>query len=243
MKSFIATIIIGGLLLSLSSCDPRVSRTPPAPRVSNDTITTQHVPLADSSYIRGDYKVIARTGIPFKLLWKGEKSSGSTITDTIYSDKEITLLGYKKERGIQLYKKYKFTTKFEDFKVVPYKGPLAKPDFATDPKAKRYITAIKTGCKELGINYAGHYTLITIGCGSNCAFMAIVDRINGKILYSCIPFYISNGCEFQTDSRLFILNAAGLDDQKKYYDLLYIYGDAPKSYQIKDERLVPLKQN
>lgn len=108
---------------------------------------------------------------------------------------------------VQLFRKYNPQTTFEDYPAKIYKGPLADPDFSTDPDAKRFITRITKGCEE-GINFAGHYTLITWGCGSPCQSGVVVDRKTGAIYGG---YGTALGAEFKTDSRLLIRNVGAID--------------------------------
>jgi hypothetical protein len=61
-------------------------------------------------------------------------------------------------------------------------SPLVLPDFAgRDAWARRFRTRIREGLAE-GPNFAGHYSLIQIGCGTSCSFAYIVDHATGEIL-------------------------------------------------------------
>lgn len=88
-----------------------------------------------------------------------------------------------------------------------YKGPLAPPDFSTNPDAKRFITIIKEGCKE-GANFAGHYTIVTCGCGSPCQGGVAVDRKTGRIYDG---FSSDIGLAFQKNSTLLVVNSGAID--------------------------------
>lgn len=93
--------------------------------------------------------------------------------------------------------------KFENYSVSVYQGKLKKPNFKSNLKAKKFITRIKEACKN-GINFAGHYTLVTIGCGTACQFTILVDRKNGYIYNGLVTELGSN---FKKSSRLFIKNS------------------------------------
>jgi hypothetical protein len=84
-----------------------------------------------------------------------------------------------------------------------FKGKPAAPDFKTDPDAKRFVTLIQDGAKK-GPNFAGHYTLISWGCGTMCQSFIIIDSVNGKIYPS--PFTTETGVCYRLDSSLLILN-------------------------------------
>jgi len=105
------------------------------------------------------------------------------------------------------------------FRTSVYKGKLAPPDFKTDPGALIFRTQIKRQCKSENINFAGHFTVIEWGCGTECIDIAIVDRITGEIHYSDISYGTDEGfwgTEHKANSRLFIENSYNLMDHPGY---------------------------
>nr|WP_297785153.1 hypothetical protein [uncultured Allomuricauda sp.] len=110
---------------------------------------------------------------------------------------------------VKIYKKYNPDSSFEDYSVEVYEGELAEPDFSTNPDAENFVTRIKEGCAK-GINFAGHYTLVSWGCGSPCQTGVIVDRITGEIYDGPVT---SLGSEFKKDSKLLIKNIGALDTE------------------------------
>jgi hypothetical protein len=84
-----------------------------------------------------------------------------------------------------------------------YRGRLAPLDVNSHSDARTYRTAIDKGLKE-GINFAGKYTVVTMGCGTSCQTHYVVDRETGKVLDN---IQSSVGAKFSADSRLFIINA------------------------------------
>jgi hypothetical protein len=89
---------------------------------------------------------------------------------------------------------------FEQYKVKTiYKGKPAVSILRT-PDDREYRTRIRKGAKE-GPNFAGHYTIIMLGCGTQCASFLIVDAASGRVFshaqkeYTCEP-------TFKVDSRL-----------------------------------------
>lgn len=60
-----------------------------------------------------------------------------------------------------------------------YKGKPA-PAKPIGGRAGKYRTMIKLGAKE-GPNFAGHYTIVLWGCGSDCSGVAIVDAKTGQV--------------------------------------------------------------
>jgi hypothetical protein len=86
--------------------------------------------------------------------------------------------------------------RFEDYPASKiFQGEPATPLFATSEQRLyrtriREGTAFGIGAESDGnvlpgpVNFAGHYIIITFGCGSPCTLMAIVDALTGKIYNS-----------------------------------------------------------
>jgi hypothetical protein len=71
---------------------------------------------------------------------------------------------------------------FADF-LVAEAAPAApvQADLASHPDARRYRTLLRQSKRDS--NFAGHFTAITIGCGSSCALLALVDRKTGRVFF------------------------------------------------------------
>jgi hypothetical protein len=70
---------------------------------------------------------------------------------------------------------------FEAYSVSMYTGAFASPDFRNSPaEFWKFRTVIREGAAR-GINFAGHYALITIGCGTDCSTTMLVDVTSGII--------------------------------------------------------------
>lgn len=62
-----------------------------------------------------------------------------------------------------------------------YTGPLVMPDFkGRDKNYSNYRTRITKGMQK-GPNFAGHYTIIVIGCGLGCRFAFVGDVATGRV--------------------------------------------------------------
>jgi hypothetical protein len=80
------------------------------------------------------------------------------------------------------------------------------------PRARLYRTVISTeGRKEP--NFAGHYRVVTWGCGTDCHGFAIVDRMTGRVFTPPSIEYVQGmmgndepRIDFRPDSRLLVLN-------------------------------------
>lgn len=169
--------------------------------------------------------------------------------DTLFHDKTVTILGDRKYYT-KIYVRYYSKYKFSQFKVDSiYHGKLADADVSAI-KDNKYWESVKRctylnieewkeylvkQCRENGINFAGHYTVVSWGCGCQCQLMAIINRVDGKIYFPEIPenhldgYYGAHYCK---DSRMIISNAALLDDYKGYY--LKYYDCFPEIYEWND---------
>ena len=70
----------------------------------------------------------------------------------------------------------------------------------------QYRTVLREGAKE-GPNFAGHFTIVQWGCGTNCTQAAVVDANTGKIyqLPSVSQRRFAYWLHFRLDSRLLIM--------------------------------------
>ena len=123
------------------------------------------------------------------------------------------------------------TPQFEKYPVADvYRGQPAEVDFDSYPGSETFRTAILSGVSE-GVNFAGHYTVVTWGCGTSCQNSAIVDVETGNIVvYGIVSTY---GVLFQPDSRLLVVNPkinvpeALLGDMKEYPGEHFPLGSVP----------------
>lgn len=94
--------------------------------------------------------------------------------------------------------------RFEDFPVSEeFEGFPALPDFPSSPEMLEFATVINNGSKT-GPNFAGHYTIIEWGCGSNCQSGVVVNAEGGAIYNLPISSYCSR--KYKIDSNLLVLN-------------------------------------
>lgn len=112
--------------------------------------------------------------------------------------------------------------RFEDFPVTKeFQGKPARVDLASHPYARLFRTSLKQGAAA-GPNFAGHYALVTWGCGNECGELLVVDVRTGKVygvlqasgksvsgsaahLKTEILEY-SRGADFQLTSKLLIVD-------------------------------------
>lgn len=133
-----------------------------------------------------------------------KKMIKSTATAIVQEEKSMT--SQKKEIKTLRIKNPK---KFEHYKVKVYNGILSDPNFKNDPFGddKEYVQFITNAAKRLGINYNGHFTILTRSCGTQCVQLLLIDRINGRIFNDIKPNDGRDGFEFRKDSKLLIANS------------------------------------
>jgi hypothetical protein len=104
-----------------------------------------------------------------------------------------------------------FPPGFGDFQVQPFKGRLAKLQIVSE-KDKQYATRLRELSHQKP-NFAGHYTLVSWGCGASCVMAAAIDAETGKVTWlpftlCCWDVTISEPLEFRRDSRLLVAHGS-----------------------------------
>lgn len=84
-----------------------------------------------------------------------------------------------------------------------FAGKPAPVDLTSDANAPTFRTRLRRGASE-GPNFAGHYTIVSWGCGTDCQVTAVVDARNGRVTFA--PFTAFSGTAFRRESRLLIEN-------------------------------------
>ncbi len=102
--------------------------------------------------------------------------------------------------------------RFEDFPARIFKGKPARP-LLLSAQARSFRTRLREGAQK-GPNFAGHYTIVTWGCGSACQQLAVVDARTGRVYFSKTLSYATYGLDigseeaglkYRLDSKLLIL--------------------------------------
>ncbi|MBF8964535.1 hypothetical protein I0P70_14875 [Pontibacter sp. FD36] len=142
------------------------------------------------------------------------------------------------EENPELYQRYRLRMEAyqsdEAFRVQEtYQGRLAPLDEASHADARKYRSALQEGLKQ-GINFAGQYTVVTVGCGTTCQEHYVVDRQDGKVLDKVQS---STGAQFSPDSRIFIVNPP--DSSHNYVDCPYC---EPAAYVLEQGKFRKLPQ-
>jgi hypothetical protein len=136
------------------------------------------------------------------------------------------------------------TPRFEDYPADVYAGKPAPLNLRSHRMARTYRTSIREQLHEKGINFAGHYTIAVMGCGTGCSITAIVDARNGNAYFpreldgwnvepGVYEFADSEDVStFRTDSRLLkIIGAPRLGADERWGPGGIYY------YEWKDNRL------
>jgi hypothetical protein len=72
------------------------------------------------------------------------------------------------------------TPRFEDYKVAVSRGRITPLDLRSHTLARHYRTLLRQQQRDEGVNFAGRYTLASVGCGTGCSTTAIIDARTGK---------------------------------------------------------------
>lgn len=99
---------------------------------------------------------------------------------------------------------------------VPYgeifTGTPAPIDLTSFKGANTYRTKLTEGAKQ-GPNFAGHYTVVSFGCGTQCQDNWVIDATTGKI-HARFPSII--GQNYRLNSFLMIVNPPEQQLKKAY---------------------------
>ena len=110
--------------------------------------------------------------------------------------------------GAQAPSQQKPLPRFEDFHAEDvFKGPAAAVVTKGSKLANTYRTRLRDGAAK-GPNFAGHFTLVSWGCGASCQDWAVVDAKTGQVSEWMIR--TSVGAEFRADSRLILVDTPKL---------------------------------
>ena len=147
-------------------------------------------------------------------------------------------LAMRNEENADLYERYRITTeeyeKSGNYSVGNmYRGRLAPVDESSHTDARTFKTALRDGLAK-GVNFAGKYTVVTVGCGTACQQHFIVDRESGKITEKIQG---SAGAKYSANSRIFILNPP--DSTINYKEC---QNCTPQAYELVDGKLKELDQ-
>ena len=100
--------------------------------------------------------------------------------------------------------------RFAEFAVHETFHGKPAPAVITRAEERRYRTVLREGAGE-GPNFAGHFTIVQWGCGTNCWQAAVVDAKTGNIYplpsirHPGMDYFESDWLHFRRDSRLLIM--------------------------------------
>ena len=115
---------------------------------------------------------------------------------------------------------------FGSYSEVVYKGKVA-PVKINSRYSRMFRTVLRENLKENGVNFAGHYTFATWGCGTNCNQMAVIDVKTGQTYFTPgllsvvmgVPNQSLDMTEFKPNSRL--LKVVGRTNGRDYGTWFY----------------------
>jgi hypothetical protein len=125
--------------------------------------------------------------------------------------------------------------RFEDYAVADTSLGRADPAsvvFASADYGRMYGTRLRQGAAE-GPNFAGHYTVVTWGCGTGCEIAAVVDARTGRL--SAQTLLSANGLQFRRESRLLYADAPTPEQPAACASC-----GTPAFYEWRDGRVVPV---
>jgi hypothetical protein len=73
--------------------------------------------------------------------------------------------------------------RFETYAVQVWPGRPVALNLSSHRLARMYRTGLRQQMHEEGVNFAGHYTIAAMGCGTGCSITAIVDTRNGRAYF------------------------------------------------------------
>ncbi|SRR5258708_2448596 len=108
---------------------------------------------------------------------------------------------------------------FETYSVLVQKAQQpAKVKLDSHPMGRKYRTVLKQGAL-VGPNFAGHYTLVAWGCGTQCQTAAVIDAQTGQVYFPSqlqpIAYQaVTDGTvplQYKLDSRLLVAAGSARD--------------------------------
>lgn len=70
--------------------------------------------------------------------------------------------------------------RFHVYRAPVWRAKIASLNLQSHPLARKFRTLIREQMHDAGVNYAGHYIMASMGCGTGCSITAIVDAQNGN---------------------------------------------------------------
>ena len=73
--------------------------------------------------------------------------------------------------------------RFEDYPAAVWRGTVVPLNLRSHPLARMYKTSTRQQMRAEGVNFAGHYALVAMGCGTGCSITGIVDARTGQAYF------------------------------------------------------------
>jgi len=125
--------------------------------------------------------------------------------------------------------------------VTIFEGEPDKIDFSTIPSLNNFYTTTSKQAAE-GPNFAGHFTFIRWGCGTDCISYTIIDAITGKSVLSSYETVEGLSPTFDINSRLLIFNPKENFEKLKGQKMEDIIGDKDYYEARKGRQYYELKE-
>lgn len=124
---------------------------------------------------------------------------------------------------------------FEKYPVNIFNGELKDLDISSSDSARMFRTVIRSYLKDDGVNFAGHFTIASVGMTGWGENYWIVDRTTGKAYE--FP-YQAEFLDFRKDSNLIIINPKNkildfMKDSNSYFDVCTQGLFYPRYYEIR----------
>ena len=73
--------------------------------------------------------------------------------------------------------------RFERYRAAAWRGRIRPLDLRSHPLARHYRTLLRKQQGDEGVNFAGRYTLASVGCGTGCSVTAFIDARDGRAYF------------------------------------------------------------
>jgi hypothetical protein len=70
--------------------------------------------------------------------------------------------------------------RFRDYRAAVWRGRVTPLDLGSHRLARKFRTLMRQRQRDEGVNFAGRYTLATVGCGTGCSVTAMIDARTGR---------------------------------------------------------------
>jgi hypothetical protein len=92
----------------------------------------------------------------------------------------ILLLLFAPAQGASARAQRRKAPRFEGYRVAVRRGRVAPLDVNSHRLARLYRTLLSRQQRDEGVNFAGRYTLASVGCGTGCSITAVIDARTGR---------------------------------------------------------------